>query len=85
MTVERPQSPNGMPPPAVTIRVLPAVQGQSIEVSHALKGGWVVAVQVLLSALQIAIAQERQEREAASKPPLIQLPGMYPPFRPERG
>ena len=79
------QTPNGTPPPAVTIHVLPTAQGQSIQVSHALQGGWAVAVQVLLDALRIAIAQERQEREAASQPPLIQVPGVHPRFRPERG
>ena len=83
--VERPQSPNGMPPAAVTIHVLPAAQGQSIQVSHALQGGWVVAVQVLLDALRIAIVQERQVREAATKPRLIEVPGLHPRFRPERG
>ena len=82
--LERP-SVNHTPPPAVTIHVLPTAQGQSIQVSHAVQGGWAVAVQVLLSALQIAIAQERQTREAASPPPLIQVPGVHPRFLPERG
>ena len=77
--------PHGTPPPAVTIHVLTAAQGQSIQVSHALQGGWAVAVQVLLSALQIAIAQERQGRQEAQKPPLIQVPDVHPRFRPERG
>ena len=85
MTIERPQSPNGTPLPAITIHVLPTAQGQSIQVSHALQGRWAVAVQVLLSALGIAIAQERKEREAATKPPLIQVPDVHPRFRPARG
>ena len=79
------QTPNDTQPPAVTIHVLPTAQGQSIQVSHALQGGWAVAVQVLLDALRIAIVQERQAREAPNKPPLIQVPGVHPRFRPERG
>ena len=77
--------PNGSPPPAVTIHVLPAAQGQSIQVSHALQGGWPVVVRVLLEALRMAIGQEHQAREKARTPPLIQLPGMSSPFRPDRG
>mgnify|MGYP001587153521 CR=1 FL=1 len=79
------QGPNGTPPPAVTIHVLPTAQGQSIQVSHGLQGGWAAAVQVLLGALQIAIAQERHAREPEAQPPLIQLPNVALRRRPDRG
>ena len=89
MTFERPQMPNGTPPPAVTIHVLPTADapGHSLQVSHALQGGWAAAVQVLLGALQIAIAQERKAREPEAQPPLIQLPNVRvdPRWRSDRG
>lgn len=70
---------------AVGIYVVPAAEGQSIQVSHGLQGGWSVAVQILLDALRIAIGRERELREAASRKPLIEVATSHPRFRPERG
>ena len=79
------ETPNGRPPAAVRIDVVHGAQGPSIQVSHALQGGWAVAVQVLLDALRIAIGREREVREAASRKPLIEVATSHPRFRPERG
>ena len=74
-----------MPPAAVAIYVVQGAQGQSLQVSHALQGGWAVAVQILLDALKMAIVQEREAREASSRRPLIEVARNHPRFRPERG
>lgn len=80
--------PNGSPPPAVTITVLPHAHGQQSMVNHGLAGGWKAVQQLLLAALHIAVAQEVQAQ--APKPtPLITPATLYPRpdprFTPERG
>ena len=74
-----------MPPAAVAIYVVQGAQGPSLRVSHALQGGWAVAVEILVDALRIAIGQEREVREAASRTPLIEVAKTHPRFRAARG
>ena len=82
---QRPMSPNGRPPPAVTITVEQHPQGQQIHVTHALQDGWGAAVALLIQALAIAHQQHGQELKAKPTPPPLIMPAtMHPRLPPEQ-
>ena len=75
--------PNGSPQAAIEILLMPDASGkQQIRLNHHLAQGWPAAIQLLLSALQIAIAADL---DAQRKPPLITPatlhPRLHPPVR----